>query len=217
MISNLPIIGFNGLRPYELAYQRSPIILRDGIAKQAGGYLPIIFLTEFSAVIEFIKSSVTGGDPLAELYAIFNIQGGTSLLQFASAEYPFMNAQTAVNFQMQMPNTIIFEMLTPFKKRGDIFLQLPLMTALIQTLKRHKELGGYFMLLTPSYIYPSCILDSIIQIEYQSNVQLQLAWQWAFKEPLLTENQAEIAYNTAMDKIEGKTPAAAINWFNELL
>lgn len=209
-------IGKLSIDSYELAYIRSPIILRGGIADFQGGYMPIIELTEFLNVLEAIRNTVLTGSPLKDMYGAFQVQGGTSLLQYASGEYPFQNAATAVNYQMKMPNQIVFEMLTPFKKSMDLFNQLPVMTVLIQALERHRALGGYYMLLTPSKIYTSCILESITQADYDVGSQLQMAWMWAFKEPLLTEEAAEKAYNDTMDKIANKLPNSVSDFFSGL-
>ena len=208
-------IGQLSIGAYELVYMRSPIILVDGIATFQGGYMPIIELTEFLNVLSIIESTVTTGSPLKDMYGTFQVQGGTTLLQYANGEYPFQNVATAVNYQMKLPNQIVFEMLTPFKKSMDLFNQLPIMTVLIQALERHRAMGGYYMLLTPSKIYTSCLLNAITQVDYMSDQQLQMAWMWSFTEPLLTEEAAEKAYNDVMDKIANKLPEAG-NFFSSL-
>jgi len=216
MTSLLAPIGQLSINAYELAYIRSPIILVDGIAKFQGGYMPIIELTEFLNVLSIIENTVTIGNPLKDMYGAFQVQGGTTLLQYSNAEYPFQNAATAVNYQMKQPNQIVFEMLTPFKKSMDLFNQLPIMTVLIQALERHRALGGYYMLLTPSKVYTSCLLNGITQVDYAAGEQLQMAWMWAFSEPLLTEEAVEKAYNDTMDKIANKLPDSASNFFSSL-
>ena len=216
MTSPLLPIGQLSIDSYELAFLRSPIILVDGIASFQGGYMPIIELTEFLNVLDIIKNVVTTGSPLKDMYGVFQVQGGTTLLQYANGEYPFQNVATAVNYQIKLPNQIVFEMLTPFKKFGDPFNQLPIMTVLIQALERHRAMGGYYMLLTPSKIYTSCLLNAITQVDYESDKQLQMAWMWAFTEPLLTEEAAEKAYSDIMDKIAGKLPDSTSNFFSSL-
>jgi len=43
-----------------------------------------------------------------------------------------------------------------------------------------------------------------------------MAWIWAFKEPLLTEEAAEKAYNDTMDKIANKLPTSTSDFFSGL-
>lgn len=196
---------------FKLSYQISPIILTYGIAGAApGGMVPIISLTESNNFDFGLLSS--GGPDLApdDFFAQFEPLAGATLQENAIGEYPFANQATAGNAVIADPLVVSLRMHCPVRQPGGYAAKLATMTALKSSLDQHIGAGGTFTVATPSYIYTNCILLRLVDVSegVGDTKQVQTTWQWDFRKPLLTEEDAAGAQNSLMGKINSQTVLA---------
>jgi hypothetical protein len=133
---------------------------------------------------------------------------GGSLIANSYGTYPFANQSVAANAVIGEPLRVSLKMTCPARSGGGGFAaKLPVLTALQALLELHSNTGGTYTVATPSYLYTNCLLKDLRHIGDTSPSQPQSIWQWDFDQPLLTEQQAVIAYNGMMQNIVGGTPS----------
>jgi hypothetical protein len=191
---------------YKLSFQISPIILVGGVAQLIpGGMLPIIAITE---ALNFTIGLLSGGDDISldSFFANFQPLSGGTLIDNQYGEYPFANQAVAANAAITQPLQVSLRMVCPARPPGGFAAKLATLTALRATIAQHVNSGGTFTVATPSYIYTNCVLLGLRDVTSGKPDQPQSVWQWDFRRPLLTEEQADFAMNSAMDRYSRGVP-----------
>ena len=195
-----------GAAAFKLTYELSPIILTGGIASfMPGGMLPIISITES---LNFLGGILSGGGDLDldDFFAHFLPVPGSGLVSQQIGEYPFANQAVAANAVIRMPLTISLRMICPVKDAG-WSIKLATMTARKTTLDMHNASGGTYTVATPSFFYTNCVLLDLRDTSNESSRQPQNTYQWDFRQPLLTLQDAVQAQNNLMSKITAGLPS----------
>lgn len=203
---------------FSLAFQKSPIILVDGIAKKIpGGMLPIIALTEGLTIENgLLRGRTSSTEFNADLFTTnFKVASGSTLISQDVATYPFFNMATAGNAMIQKPNRVTLNMTRPATtKNGGYITKIVTFTGIKMILDKHHELGGTYHVLTPAFIYGGCVLRSFIDISGFSDQVKQVQYEWAmeFEQPLLYSSQLDIVLGELMTKFDEATSAAGNFW-----
>lgn len=185
---------------YDLAFQRSPIILVGGIASNTlGGMLPIVALG--GQALGAVQGALTNGISTDDFFATYVPIPGSTLINQQIATYPFANQAVAANSTIQQPLTISLRMIAPVKDTAGYLTKLAIWTSLQNSLVAHNAAGGLYHIATPWYIYTNCILQSITDTTGGEGRQQQIMAQWDFVQPLVTQMQANSAYNSLMSKL----------------
>lgn len=195
-----------GLLAYKLGFELSPIILTHGIVENfPGSMLPIIAITES---LNFIGGLLSGGTNIDvnDFFANFQPLPGATLIDNAIGTYPFANQAVAANAIITQPLTISLLMMIPVHKPGGYATKLGIMMALQTTLAQHNNSGGTYTIATPSYFYTNCIMTAMRDVSNAQSKQPQNAWQFDFRQPLLTEQQAQITLAASIAKITNGLP-----------
>lgn len=195
-----------GYEAFKLGFEISPIILTNGIANPIPGtMLPIIAITES---LNFVTGLVSGGDPLDldDFFAHFVPLPGSTLVDQALGQYPFANQAVAANAVIANPLQVSLKMICPVKGPQGYATKLATMTALKATLAKHNSMGGTYTVATPAQIYTSCILLRLVDASSGESAQAQNTYQWDFERPLLTQEDADAAQNTLMQKLTNGVP-----------
>ncbi|MGL5386632.1 MAG: hypothetical protein ACRDCA_12390 [Serratia sp. (in: enterobacteria)] len=191
---------------FSLAFQKTPILLVDGIAESIpGGIMPIAVLTDGLSLVNGLlqgKLSDTGLD--AELLTTnFRVVPGSTLIAQDVGTYPFFNMATAGNATIKRPNRVTMNMLKPATTRDGGYITKPItFTGIKMALDKHHELGGTYTILTPAFIYAGCVMRSMTDISGFSDQIKQVQYEWAFEfeQPLLYISQLDIVMGNLMDK-----------------
>lgn len=195
----------NSATLYQLGFQISPIILTGGVAALIpGGMLPIIALTEAANFTEGLLAGDISLDP-DEFFAHFNPMPGGVFALNEIATYPFANMTVAANSIIAQPLRIPMLMQCPAKGNLGFLLKLATMTALKKTLDLHNSQGGTYIVVTPSYIYQDCLMESMVDATGSASRQYQYQWQLNFVQPLVTASQAASAQSAMMSKLTAGT------------
>lgn len=213
-----------GIQSFRRSYEICPIYLVGGIASQGaggipGGGLPITSILQSSLYPQGVTTqaapagqSLGGGGPvgasdsLDAYFAHFEVQTGGTLIDNEIAHYPFANMGIAANAVIQQPTHVSLRMLCPADPaRGVTYAnKQAIITALRNSLLQHINLGGYFTVSTPSFIYNNGLLLTLEDDgeEYEGG-QVQTAFLWNFEFPLITLAQAQGALSALNSKISG--------------
>ncbi|MGK0739949.1 hypothetical protein ACSFCX_00100 [Yokenella regensburgei] len=191
---------------FRLAFEVSPIILVEGIASEIpGGMMPIAVLTEGVSIVDGLLHGELSG-PTTH----FTPMAGTSLIRQEIGTLNFYNMATAANSVINRPNMVRMQMLRPastndggYATKGITFATLKL------ALDKHNQSGGYYVVMTPSYIYTGCLMRSFVDVSgfSEQNKQVQHTWEIEFEQPLLAISQVEAALGGLMSKFESGMPA----------
>jgi hypothetical protein len=196
---------------YDLAFQKSPIILVGGIASNTpGGMLPIVALG--GQALAAVQGALTQGFSTDDFFATYVPIPGSTLINQQIATYPFANQAVAANSTIQQPLTISLRMIAPVKDTAGYLTKLAIWTSLQNSLVAHNAAGGLYHIATPWYIYTNCLLQSITDTTGGDGKQQQIMAQWDFVQPLVTQMQAGSAYNSLMSKLSSGaqiTPSVA--------
>ncbi|HUZ33899.1 MAG TPA: hypothetical protein VMV19_17595 [Xanthobacteraceae bacterium] len=189
-----------GQAAYALAFQKSPIVLTNGIATNIpGGMLPIISIIQ---AIDFSFGLLSGGNIGQNGYfANFQPLPGGTLIKQRAGTYPYANQSVAANAVIADPLTISLLMLAPASAAGGYLTKLGVMTSLQATLAQHNGMGGTYIVATGSFFYTNCLLMELRDISPALSKQAQIGWQWDFYKPLLTLADAQAAQNSLLSKI----------------
>lgn len=188
---------------FAIKYEIAPIILNNGLADQlSNGAMSILALTEGNARAAYAD--------ITDYFAHFKILPGGTLEEWAIAEYPFASLQMAANAQIKMPLHVSMLMLSPAQSNSNATYAVK--TSRFSTIKAmldaHITLGGTFTVATPSYTYTNCLLVKLTDVTSSSDRQVQIAWQWDFVQPLITQQAATQSYNANYAKLAGQVPVS---------
>lgn len=195
---------------YDLAYQKSPIFLTDGIASFVPGKtLPLIALTEAG---NFVGNILNGNLDLKldDFYATFTPLAGATLHNNQIGSYPFANQKTAANAIIAQPLNISMRMNCSPRLKGGMVTKLLTATALKNALDNHNFRGGTYTVLTPSFMYTGCIMTSFKDVTSGESKHLQTDWQIDFVQPLVSQKEANLYQNALMQKISGGLPTGIL-------
>jgi hypothetical protein len=195
-----------GLAAYKLSFQLSPVILTGGIATNIpGGMLPILAVTE---ALNFTDGLLSGGDDLDldNFFANYYPVAGSTLIDQVLGEYPFANQAVAANAVIRQPLVISLRMVCPARGEGGYAIKLATMMALQATLSQHNASGGTYTVATPSFFYTNCVHLRLYDVSNTADKQPQNTYQWDFRKPLLTLEDAQQAQNNLMSQISAGTP-----------
>jgi hypothetical protein len=199
MSGAVSVLQSAGRFAYQLGFELSPIILTGGIATSLGGMLPIVALTETA---NFVNNLLQGPDlDPDDFFCHFRPMPGAELLSYEAGEYPYANQAVAANAIIKNPLNISFLMDCPVKIAGGYTAKLITFTALKSTLEQHQALGGTYTIVMPTGIIPNCILLNLLNVDPGESKQVQTRWQWNFRKPLLTLEDAQSAQNSLMSQI----------------
>ena len=194
-----------GRAAFELAFQLSPVVLVGGLANDIPGQmLPVMALTQ---PLEFIDGLFSGGSDVGagSFFANFHPMAGATLFDYAVGEYPFANQSVAANSVIARPTVLSLLMTCPARGFFGYAVKLMTMTALVAALQQHIQLGGTFTIMTPSRIFTNGLLLALRDVSGGESKQAQNVWQWEFRFPLLTLNQAQQVQNSLMSKLGSGT------------
>ncbi|WP_291969485.1 hypothetical protein [Candidatus Symbiopectobacterium sp.] len=200
---------------YTLGFEISPVILCAGVAEGIpGGMLPIVAITQSAS---FVTGLLGGSINLIDLDKYFchwrPVQGAT-MIDYDIARYPFANQRVAANALLAQPNRIALLMDAPVNENTGAMTKLVTFSALQAVLQAHANLGGTFIVATPSLIYSHCILRTVKDASPGSEGLPQRSWLWEFEQPLITEKDAERATNTFVNKIDSGEKVTSSAWTN---
>jgi len=176
------------------SFEIAPIILVGGIASNVTGGMPI--------------TTLLGGAPQegAEPFAKFVPLSGGKLIDNDVGTYTFANQSVAGNAIIAKGLAVSMKMICPVREVGGYSTKLSTITALQSSLKKHINLGGTFIIATPSFYYESGLLLTMFDVSDGESKQAQIEWQLDFYFPLLTLDQAAAAQNTLVSKITAALP-----------
>lgn len=202
-----------GFDAFRLSFEISPIILTGGIATNIpGGALPVVAITE---ALNFADGLLSGGSDLDldSFFAHFYPLPGSTLSEQKAGEYPFANQATAANAVIAQPLVISMRMICPAKEDAGYAFKLATMTALKSTIDQHNAMGGTYTIATPSYFYTNCIFLRLADTSAADSKQRQNTYQWDFRRPLLTLQDAQQAQNNLMSQLSAGTQiSGAPSW-----
>ena len=200
---------------FKLAFEISPIFLVDGIAASIpGGAMPIAVLTEGVSIVDGLLHGEISGQSAA-----FTPMAGTKLIQQDIGNLNFFNMVTAANSVVNRSNRVIMQMIRPASTKGGGYAAKGItFTALKLALDKHNQSGGYYVVMTPSFIYTGCLLRTMIDVSgfSEQNKQVQHTWQLEFEQPLLSISQVDAALGNLMSKFESgmppSFPSSTLSW-----
>lgn len=202
-----------GYSLYKLGFQVSPIILTQGVAALIpGGMLPIIAITESA---NFLNGLVAGNINLSldDFFAQYQPAAGASLISNEVATYPFANQSIAANSIVSQPLNVGMLMTCPVREKAGYYFKLAIMSALQATLALHNSIGGLYTILTPSYIYTNCVMQTMLDVSSGETKQSQWQWQMQFLQPLLTLGQAQQEQGNLYNLLSsGGKPSGSLTW-----
>ncbi|HET8689619.1 MAG TPA: hypothetical protein VFM18_23660 [Methanosarcina sp.] len=196
---------------FQLAYEKSPIFLTDGIASFVPGkILPLISITQSG---DFTQNVLNGNLSINfdDFYATFKPLAGATLHNNQIGSYPFANQKVAANAIIAQPLNISLLMNTTPRLRGGMISKVMTATALKNALDNHNFQGGTYTILTPSFMYEGCIMTSFKDITTGESKHVQTDWQIDFIQPLTTEKEANSTMNALMQKLTNGLPTG-VNW-----
>jgi hypothetical protein len=171
--------------------------------------LPIIAITQSADYNQGLLQGAADID-LDEYFARFKVIPGSTLVNNQIGQYPFANQTVAANAIIAQPLTISLEMICPPRNSGDIAAHLNVLTALQQAFAQHTSLGGYYVVATPSQIYPNCILLGVRDITSGENKLTGIHWQFDFVQPLLALSQQQTTYNSLLSIMANQLPPGTV-------
>lgn len=174
---------------YDTAFQISPIILQNGIASAAPGYM---------APITLYMGSLT---PAARFLPV----PGSTLISQQIGMYPFANQQVAANATIREPLTISLVMISPVNQAGGYLTKLSDFQALQSALASHNAGGGTYIIATPAFIYTYCVMLSMTDVTAEEDKQKQVQYQLDFIQPIVSIAGATAALNALMQNVTNGT------------
>lgn len=186
---------------FQRYYEIAPITLVNGIAANvAYGTMTVLSLTEGT------EESLANSN---DYFAHFKVMPGSTLQEWGIAQYPFASMIMAANAVIQNPLKVSLLMLCPAQSSYPSLSyanKQSRITLLKTQLDQHISLGGSFTVATPAYTYNNCLLTSLRDVSSGGDKQVQMAYQWDFVQPLLTQEAATISYNALYNKLSGQLP-----------
>lgn len=199
------ILGNAARTAYDLAYQGSPIIFAGGsFASALGGMAPVF------TVLGGLVNDVVGTDLLPTVK--FVPVPGATVISNAVGAYPFANKYVAGNAVIRNPKNVSLLMIAPVNSVGGYLLKQATFMALQSTFEAHTAAGGTYHVLTPAYPYFDCIMTGMTDVTSGEGYQQQIQWQIDFVQPLVTQPQAQSAFNGMLSMISGGQQLTTSNW-----
>lgn len=200
---------------YRLGFEISPVILCNGVAEAIpGGMLPIVALTQSAS---FVTGLIGGAINLTDLDKYFchwrPVQGAT-MVDYDIAKYPFANQTVAANALLAQPLRVSLMMDAPVNENTGAMTKLVTLSALQAVLQAHANLGGTYIVATPSIIYNNCILKTVKDNSSGNDPLPQRSWLWDFEQPLITTTDADRAVTNFLKRIDAGDPNKAPSWTN---
>lgn len=147
-------------------------------------------------------------DSLDDLPQFIPMSGAT-LVDNDVGEYPFANQATAANALITKPLVISYRLIVPANAAGGGYAgKQAMMTSFQQSLQQHNQQGGLYACATPAYFWDACVMLSMRDVSPPVSFeekQPQVEWELDFRQPLVTQQQAQQAANTLMGKIQSAT------------
>ena len=198
----------------ELAFQKSPIILVNGIASNMPGkMMPLIAVTQGAS---FNLSSGFGAlnTKLDEFFMDFSVVPGGTLHDNNSAKYPMANLRTAANAIIGQPLHISLKMRCYPRLQASLTSRMAISALMQSILEFHNFNGGSYIILTPMYIYKNCLMMKMVDISSggDSLEKTQSEWQLDFEQPLITQQSANMAYNSLMSNLAAGAEMTTPTW-----
>lgn len=195
---------------YDLAFQVSPIIFHNGIARSIpGSMLPILGLV--GSVAGFVQAKLSGASVMDSFFARFTPIPGSNIINNQIGMYPFANQQVAANAIISSPTKISLLMTAPVKAKGGYATKMVIMTALKNSFENHNGLGGTYHIATPAYIYTDCIMTGMMDVT-EGTKQQQIQWKIDFIKPLVSRAGAKDAFSALMSKVSGGSKITKPAW-----
>ncbi|MGQ3662685.1 hypothetical protein [Citrobacter braakii] len=166
--------------------------------------MPIAVFTEGVSIVDGLLHG-----EIADQSTAFTPMAGTTLVQQDIGTLNFYNMVTAANSVVNRPNRVIMQMMRPAStKNGGYATKGITFAALKLALDKHNQSGGYYVVMTPSYIYTGCLLRAMIDVSgfSEQNKQVQHTWQLEFEQPLLSISQVDAALGGLMSKFDSGMP-----------
>ena len=189
---------------FQLAYEISPIFFVDGIAQgMTDGTMPVANLLE-AGYFNNVNSAGTylSSNQLNNFFAHFKPVPGSMLTNWQVANYPFANSVIAANASIAQPLQVSLLMMCPASNGISFSARQSILSNLQTQVQNHVAQGGTFDILTPAYVYQTCLLTSLRDITSIEDRKVQSIYQWDFIQPLLTQQQASIATNLLYTRLE---------------
>lgn len=200
---------------YKLGFEISPVILCGGIAQAIpGGMLPIVALTQSASFVTGLLGGAINLTDLDKYFCHWRPAPGATMVDYEIARYPFANQVVAANALLAQPLRVSLVMEAPVNENTGAMTKLVTMSALQSVLQAHSNLGGTFIVATPSVIYSNCILRVVRDITSGNDPLPQRSWIWDFEQPLITDNGAEQAVNNFLNKIGAGDMVNDPSWTN---
>jgi hypothetical protein len=189
---------------YQLAFEKSPIFLNDGLAELMHlKVLPLISITEGIDIVRGLATGTANQITLDNFLATFYPMPGSKLVSYQAGQYPFANQKTAANSIIKQALSISIRMNVTPKAAGGMMSRTAVMMAMKAALEYHCEKGGYFTIATPANMYTGCLLMDITDITSGESKHQQTDWQFNFIQPLISlAEAADIAKNGKMSAID---------------
>ncbi|MDF7673947.1 hypothetical protein PT277_08015 [Acetobacteraceae bacterium ESL0709] len=203
----------------QLAYVISPVILQEGIAKKMGGLAPILLFTE---AIDFLNGMLSGAmrgnlniPSLDTLWCHWK-QGPTSaaatnfLIQNEISPKPMENLTAAGNaFNSQFP-AVSLQMMCPARGPGAMVTKMATIMVLQRVLVRHQELGGRYIVMTPSYIWTDMVLKRVSDITEKPEQHPSSVYRFDFRRPITELKDVKTVADNIKKKYGGNKGALGI-------
>lgn len=200
---------------YKLGFEISPVILCGGIAQAIpGGMLPIVALTQSASFVTGLLGGAINLTDLDKYFCHWKPVQGATIVDYDIARYPFANQVVAANALLAQPLRVALEMKAPVNENTGAMTKLVTISALQSVLQAHANLGGTFIVATPSVIYNRCILRTVKDVTSGNDALPQLTWMWDFEQPLITTTDADRAVTNFLKRIDAGDPNKAPSWTN---
>ncbi|MDB2183072.1 MULTISPECIES: hypothetical protein [Enterobacteriaceae] len=202
---------------YRLGFEISPVILCNGVAEAIpGGMLPIVALTQSASFVTGLIGGAINLTDLDKYFCHWRPVLGSTMVDYDIAKYPFANQTVAANALLAQPLRVSLMMDAPVNENTGAMTKLVTLSALQAVLQAHANLGGTYIVATPSLIYNNCILKTVKDSSTGNDPLPQRSWLWDFEQPLITETAADQAVNSFLSKIDAghKNPSSA--WTNTI-
>lgn len=200
---------------YKLGFEISPVILCDGIAQAIpGGMLPIVALTQSASFVTGLLGGAINLTDLDKYFCHWKPVQGATIVDYDIARHPFANQVVAANALLAQPLRVSLMMDAPVNENTGAMTKLVTLSALQAVLQAHANLGGTYIVATPSLIYNNCILKTVKDSSTGNDPLPQRSWLWDFEQPLITTTDADRAVTNFLKRIDAGDPNKAPSWTN---
>lgn len=200
---------------YRLGFEISPVILCNGVAEAIpGGMLPIVALTQSASFVTGLIGGAINLTDLDKYFCHWRPVLGATMVDYDIARYPFANQTVAANALLAQPLRVSLMMDAPVNENTGAMTKLVTLSSLQAVLQAHANLGGTYIVATPSIIYNNCILKTVKDSSTGNDPLPQRSWLWDFEQPLITTTDADRAVTNFLKRIDAGDPNKAPSWTN---